>query len=161
MAESIHIDSSLSKPELYAQLGDQLTALVSFETDRIANMANVCAVLKEQFRWLWVGFYRVEESTLILGPFQGPLACTRIPKNKGVCGACWSTAKTIYVPNVDDFEGHIACSSLSKSEVVLPVMDAEGNVKLVLDIDSSQLAGFDQDDITGLENILAKVSKWI
>ncbi|MFT5337050.1 MAG: L-methionine (R)-S-oxide reductase [Sphingobacteriales bacterium] len=161
MAESILIDSSLSTPEKYSQLGDQLAALVSYETDRIANMANVCAVLKEKFSWLWVGFYRVEESTLILGPFQGPLACTRIPKNKGVCGACWSTVKTIYVPNVDEFEGHIACSSSSKSELVLPVLDAEGKVKLVLDIDSSELAGFSQDDITGLENILTKIGPWI
>jgi GAF domain-containing protein len=143
-----------NKKELYENLLPQLASLVEGETDVIANMANVSACLKDTFNFWWVGFYRVLEDTLILGPFQGPLACTRIRKGKGVCGTAWQEAKTILVPDVDAFPGHIACSSLTKSEIVVPIIN-KGVVTAVLDIDSEKADNFDETDRFYLEKIAA------
>jgi len=137
---------------LYENLLPQIKSLVEGETDLIANMANVSACLKDTFNFWWVGFYRVEGEELVLGPFQGPLACTRIRKGKGVCGTAWQEAKTMIVPDVDAFPGHIACSSLSRSEIVVPIVK-DGKVTAVLDIDSEKLATFDQTDQKYLEQL--------
>jgi len=137
---------------LYENLLPQIKSLVEGETDLIANMANVSACLKDTFNFWWVGFYRVEGEELVLGPFQGPLACTRIRKGKGVCGTAWQEAKTMIVPDVDAFPGHIACSSLSRSEIVVPIVN-DGKVTAVLDIDSEKLATFDQTDQKYLEQL--------
>ena len=154
MAEDLLIDKSLNKEELYTQLLPQLKALVEGEPDEIANMANLVAAIKEAFGFLWVGFYRVVKDELVLGPFQGPLACTRIGFGKGVCGKCWEEGKTLIVDDVDAFPGHIACSSWSRSEIVLAGKNKQGTVTFVLDIDNSELASFDQ----GLmPNILRKL----
>lgn len=151
MSESLIIKGD-SKKELYENLLPQIEALVEGEDDVIANMANVSACLKDTFNFWWVGFYRVLEDTLILGPFQGPLACTRIRKGKGVCGTAWQEAKTILVPDVDAFPGHIACSSLTKSEIVVPIIN-KGVVTAVLDIDSEKADNFDETDRFYLEKI--------
>lgn len=151
MAED-YIKIAGAKEEQYAGLYPQIKALVQGETDSIANMANITAALKEQFGWLWVGFYLVNENQLVLGPFQGPVACTRINYNKGVCGTAWSRGETIIVPDVDTFPGHIACSSLSKSEIVVPVWD-NNKIKAVLDVDSIVLNDFDEVDKKYLEEI--------
>lgn len=143
--------SSTNKEDIYKEVVPQLEALLGGETDLIANMANFAAVLKEAFNFWWVGFYLVKGDELVLGPFQGPLACTRIKKSKGVCGLAWAEARTIVVPNVDDFVGHIACSSLSKSEIVIPIFDSNSKVFAVLDIDSEKLNTFDSVDMTYLE----------
>lgn len=140
-----------SKEERYQSLMPQLSALMSGESDDIANMANVAAVLKESFDFFWVGFYRVLNDELILGPFQGPLACTRIAKGKGACGQAWLNNETIVIPDVDKFPGHIACSSLSRSEIVLPIHDADGVVVAILDIDSDETDSFDHVDKQYLE----------
>lgn len=137
---------------MYENLLPQIKSLVEGETDFIANMANVSACLKDTFNFWWVGFYRVEGEELVLGPFQGPLACTRIRKGKGVCGTAWQEAKTMIVPDVDAFPGHIACSSLSRSEIVVPIVK-DGKVTAVLDIDSEKLATFDQTDQKYLEQL--------
>ncbi len=137
---------------MYENLLPQIKSLVEGETDLIANMANVSACLKDTFNFWWVGFYRVEGEELVLGPFQGPLACTRIRKGKGVCGTAWQEAKTMIVPDVDAFPGHIACSSLSRSEIVVPIVK-DGKVTAVLDIDSEKLATFDQTDQKYLEQL--------
>lgn len=137
---------------MYENLLPQIKSLVEGETDLIANMANVSACLKDTFNFWWVGFYRVEGEELVLGPFQGPLACTRIRKGKGVCGTAWQEAKTMIVPDVDAFPGHIACSSLSRSEIVVPIVK-DGKVTAVLDIDSEKLAAFDQTDQKYLEQL--------
>jgi GAF domain-containing protein len=131
----------------------QIKSLIEGENNMIANMANICAALKEQFGWLWVGFYLVEKNELVLGPFQGPVACTRIQKGKGVCGAAWQNAQTILVPDVEQFPGHIACSSLSKSEIVLPVF-SKNEIIGVLDVDSIRLNEFDEIDKQFLEEIV-------
>ena len=131
----------------------QIEGLLEGEHDLIANLANVAAALKEQFNWFWVGFYLVKNDDLVLGPFQGPVACTRIKKGRGVCGTAWAEAKTLIVPDVEKFPGHIACSSLSKSEIVVPLMK-ENNVFGVLDIDSDQLNDFDKTDKIYLEKII-------
>ncbi len=151
MAED-YIKIAGAKEEQYAGLYPQIKALVQGETDSIANMANITAALKEQFGWLWVGFYLVNENQLVLGPFQGPVACTRINYNKGVCGTAWSRGETIIVPDVDAFPGHIACSSLSKSEIVVPVW-GNNKIKAVLDVDSIVLNDFDEVDKKYLEEI--------
>lgn len=151
MAED-YIKIAGAKEEQYAGLYPQIRALVQGETDSIANMANITAALKEQFGWLWVGFYLVNENQLVLGPFQGPVACTRINYNKGVCGTAWSRGETIIVPDVDAFPGHIACSSLSKSEIVVPVW-GNNKIKAVLDVDSIVLNDFDEVDKKYLEEI--------
>ena len=146
-----------SKEERYEALIPQLKSLISTETDQIANYANVSAALKEVFDFLWVGFYRVSDKVLVLGPFQGPIACTRIAYGKGVCGFAWQEGKTIIVPDVDQFPGHIACSSRSKSEIVVPVVK-EANIIAVLDVDSELLNNFDEIDTKYLEIICALLS---
>ena len=151
MAEELIIpNKTLSKQEQYAALLPQIEALLHGEPNLMANTANMVAALKQAFNFFWVGFYFVDGDELVLGPFQGPVACTRIKYSKGVCGAAWQQAKTIVVPNVDEFPGHIACSSLSKSEIVVPVI-VDGNVVAVLDVDSDTLNDFDATDAEYLE----------
>jgi GAF domain-containing protein len=152
MAEDLLVAKG-TKEEQYNTLLPQIKALISGETDLIANMANITAALKEQFDWLWVGFYLVKDDELVLGPFQGPIACTRIQKGKGVCGASWAQEKTVIVPDVTKFAGHIFCSSLSVSEIVIPVI-RNNKVRAVLDVDSSQLSTFDATDQRFLEEIV-------
>ena len=151
MAEHLIIQGS-SKEERYATLLPQLQSLVEGESDVIANMANVAACIKDTFHFWWVGFYRVIDEVLVLGPFQGPLACTRIKRGKGVCGTAWDKAETIVVADVDKFPGHIACSSLSRSEIVVPIIK-DGEVIAVLDIDSEFLGTFDAIDKEWLEKV--------
>jgi len=153
MAEDLTIIQSTDKPEQYKSLIPQIEALLEVETDLIANQANTIAALKEQFKWFWIGFYTVKDGELVLGPFQGPVACTRIAKGKGVCGAAWEQGKTLIVPDVDAFPGHIACNSLSKSEIVIPIYQNNG-VVAVLDVDSEELDQFDQIDAQYLEQII-------
>lgn len=152
MAEDLHVIQG-TKEEQYQSLIPQIKALIEGETDVTANLANVAAALKEQFKWFWVGFYIVRNNELVVGPFQGPVACTRIKKGKGVCGTSWAEAKTIIVEDVEKFLGHIACSSLSKSEIVIPVFK-NGNVIAVLDVDSEDLNHFDETDARYLEQIV-------
>ena len=144
MAESLSIVSG-TKTEQYQQLLPQIKALVEGESNRTANLANAAAALKMTFGFFWVGFYTVEDDQLVLGPFQGPIACTRIAKGKGVCGTAWERNETLVVPDVDAFPGHIACSSDSRSEIVVPV-SKNGTVVAVLDVDSDQLNDFDETD---------------
>ncbi len=153
MAEDLVITKSADKKAQYQSLIPQIEALITGEDDLVANMANVCAALKEQFNWFWVGFYMVKNDQLVLGPFQGPVACTRIFKGKGVCGAAWQQAETLIVPDVDAFPGHIACSSLSRSEIVLPIFN-NNEVIGVFDVDSELLAYFDETDALYLEQII-------
>jgi GAF domain-containing protein len=152
MAEDLSIING-SKTEQYESLLPQIKGLLEGEPDLIANLANIAAALKEQFGWFWVGFYLVKENQLVLGPFQGPVACTRIQKGRGVCGSSWKEAKTVIVPDVEKFPGHIACSSLSKSEIVAPLFH-NNEVVGVLDIDSDELNQFDQTDQHYLEQIV-------
>lgn len=159
MAEELNVNTLGSKEESYQTLVPQIEALISSETDPVANLANIAAAIWETFGFLWIGFYRVEGEELILGPFQGPLACTRIAKGAGVCGTAWAKNTTLIVPNVDEFPGHIACSSASKSEIVVPVLSASGDVLYILDIDSDQLDCFDKIDQKYLEEIAAIISK--
>ncbi|GGP26782.1 GAF domain-containing protein [Silvimonas amylolytica] len=154
MAETLVIEGG-SKAERYQSLEKQLVALLEGEHDPIARMANTAAALQMTFGWLWIGFYRVVGEQLVLGPFQGPIACTRIAYGKGVCGGAWAQNKTLVVPDVDAFPGHIACSSLSRSEVVVPLHDADGKVTGVLDVDSTELATFDDEDGYWLERLMA------
>lgn len=151
MSEDLHIIRG-TKAEKYEALIPQIRALIEGEEDVIANLANITAALKEQFGWLWTGFYLVKKDQLVLGPFQGPVACTRIRKGKGVCGTAWEKAETIIVPDVEAFPGHIACSSLSKSEIVVPLVRND-QVVAVLDIDSEALNQFDQTDQYYLEQL--------
>ena len=153
MAEDLTIIKEASKEEKYTSIIPQIKALLEGETDLIANLANVCAALKEQFNWFWVGFYLVKDEELVLGPFQGPVACTRIKKGKGVCGASWEQEETLIVPNVDEFPGHIACASASKSEIVLPFY-IDNKIVGVLDVDSEYLSHFDEVDAKYLNEIL-------
>jgi len=153
MAEDLTINRNISKAAQYELLLPQIKGLLTGETDFVANMANVCAALKEQFNWLWIGFYLVKQDELVLGPFQGPVACTRIKKGKGVCGSAWEKATTLVVPDVDAFPGHIACSSASKSEIVLPLI-YDNQVIGVLDVDSEFLNSFDEIDQTYLEKVI-------
>ena len=152
MAEDLNIIKG-TKSEQYEMLIPQIKSLVEGETDLIANLANIAAALKEQFGWLWVGFYWVKNGQLVLAPFQGPVACTRIHKGKGVCGAAWAKAETLIVPDVEAFPGHIACSSLSKSEIVVPII-RDGEVLGVLDVDSIEYNEFDEMDKYFLEQIV-------
>ena len=152
MAEDLNIIQNVSKEEQYRSLLPQIQGLLTGEDDLIANLGNVAAALKEQFGWLWVGFYLVKGDELVLGPFQGPVACTRIRKGKGVCGAAWERAETLIVPDVDAFPGHIACSSASRSEIVLPLFSGR-QVVGVLDVDSVSLATFDEVDAKYLAEI--------
>lgn len=153
MAEDLSIIKG-SKEVQYKSLIPQIKSLIDGESNMIANMANICAALKEQFGWLWVGFYLVENDELVLGPFQGPVACTRIQKGKGVCGTAWQNAQTILVPDVEQFPGHIACSSLSKSEIVLPFF-SNNEIIGVLDVDSTLLNDFDDIDKKYLKEIIS------
>lgn len=153
MAEDLTITRSTDKKEQYLSLIPQIEALLEGETDLIANLANVCAALKEQFGWFWVGFYMIKDNELVLGPFQGPVACTRIAKGKGVCGWAWEHCKSIIVPDVDAFPGHIACSSASRSEIVLPIFH-NGLVAGVLDVDSEHLDHFGYVDEIYLDQII-------
>ena len=165
MAEDLMIIQG-TKEEQYSQLFPQIKSLLNGEPDLIANLANVCAALKEQFGWLWIGFYLVRPSSakafsekseeLVLGPFQGPVACTRIRKGRGVCGTSWAQEKTLIVPDVEKFPGHIICSTLSKSEIVVPVI-RNNKVVAVLDVDSSTLNTFDETDQQYLEQIIALI----
>jgi len=161
MAEDLSIITG-NKAEQYQSLIPQLKGLLEGENDLVANMANVVAALKEQFgpqgsgSWLWVGFYVVKNDELVLAPFQGPVACTRIKKGRGVCGSSWAEAKTLIVPDVDKFPGHIACSSLSKSEIVIPVF-RNNEVVAVLDVDSSEYNQFDTTDQRYLEEIVTLI----
>ena len=154
MAEELIIPVGTDRKEIYDALIPQINGLIETESDLIANLANITAVLKEAFGFFWVGFYIAKEGQLVLGPFQGPIACTRIPFHKGVCGASYSQQKTILVPDVDQFPGHIACSSASKSEIVLPVFHKNGTVAMILDVDSDQLHDFSEIDAVGLQSIL-------
>ena len=156
MAEDLSINKG-SKEEQYKSLVPQIKALLTGEDDLIANLANIAAALKEQFNIFWVGFYLVKNEQLVLGPFQGPVACTRIAYNRGVCGSAWAQKETLIVPNVDEFPGHIACSSLSKSEIVIPLF-RDNEVYAVLDVDSSSLNTFDEIDKKYLQEILAQLS---
>jgi L-methionine (R)-S-oxide reductase len=145
-----------NKADIYKSLNAQIFALIDGESDLIANLANITAALKEQFGWLWVGFYLVKDNELVLAPFQGPIACTRIKKGRGVCGSAWEKAETLIVPDVQKFAGHIACSSLSKSEIVIPIV--RNNVVVgVLDVDSELLNHLDEVDATYLEEIIDKI----
>lgn len=156
MAEDLNILRG-SKEEQYANLIPQIKGLLDGETDLIANLANVSAALKEQFNFFWVGFYLVKNEELVLGPFQGPVACTRIKKGRGVCGSAWEQGKTIIVPDVEKFPGHIACSSLSKSEIVIPLHKGSA-VMGVLDVDSDSLDSFDETDQLYLEKIIGLIN---
>ncbi|MFN7688442.1 MAG: GAF domain-containing protein [Sphingobacteriales bacterium] len=151
MAEDLHIIEG-TKEEQYQQLIPQIKGLLEGENDMVANLANVAAALKEQFSWWWIGFYLVKDGELVLGPFQGPVACTRIRKGRGVCGTAWEKAETLIVPDVEKFPGHIACSSLSRSEIVVPLIH-NGEVWGVLDADSEHLDHYDMTDKTYLEEI--------
>ena len=153
MAESLTLTTGANREARYKELIPQIKAVIEGETDLIANLANVAAMLKEGLGFFWIGFYRTQDNELVLGPFQGPLACTRIPFSKGVCGAAAREQKTLLVPDVDQFPGHIACSSLSKSEVVVPLL-AHDKTQLVLDVDSEYLDDFSETDIRYLESII-------
>jgi L-methionine (R)-S-oxide reductase len=158
MAEELIISSSTDKKEIYRTLIPQLEALVGDESDLIANLSNITAALKQSMSFFWVGFYLVKNDQLVLGPFQGPIACTRINFGKGVCGTSWKEQKTILVPDVDEFPGHIACSSASKSEIVLPAFK-NGKVALVLDVDSDKLNDFDSTDQQALEKVMRIIER--
>ena len=147
-----------SKEEKYQLLTQQIGALIAGETDEIAVMANVCALIHETMGFLWTGFYRVKDGELLLGPFQGPLACMHIAYGRGVCGTAWKQRETIVVPDVEAFPGHIACSSLSRSEIVVPLISPDGEVRAVLDIDSKELATFDSVDQHYLEAICRMIT---
>lgn len=160
MAESIHITGT-SKAERYSSLLPQIHALCEGENDITANLANVAAALKQTFGFFWVGFYIVRKNELVLGPFQGPIACTRIAFGRGVCGSSWKEKKTLLVPDVEQFPGHIACSSESKSEIVVPVFNGNGDVIAVLDVDSNVVNDFDTADQFALEQLCDWVGKSI
>ena len=158
MAEDLIIPTGeVNKEDLYSSLYPQIFALIEDETDIVANMANVCAALKECFNFFWVGFYIVKNNQLVLGPFQGPVACTRIAYGKGVCGTAWKDNKTILVADVNEFSGHIACSSLSQSEIVIPIVH-DNQVVAVLDVDSDHLNHFDETDRKWLTKIVAQLN---
>ena len=159
MAETLALDTTLTKAAQYQQLLPQIEALTTGEPDLTANLANTAAALRQAFGFFWVGFYVVKGDELVLGPFQGPIACTRIRHGKGVCGASWAQAQTILVPDVETFPGHIACSSDSKSEIVVPIIK-NGQVVAVLDVDSDQLNDFDDDDQTALERLMQLAAQW-
>jgi len=160
LAENLHITKGSSRKELYLEIIPQISALTADEPDLIANLANVTAVLKEAFDFLWIGFYLVKGEELVLGPFQGPVACTRIKFGHGVCGQSWKNKASIIVPDVDQFPGHIACSSFSKSEIVIPAFK-KNQVQLILDIDSDQVDDFSELDEKHLSQIVKLIEKSI
>ena len=161
MAESLTIPKTSDRKKIYDEIAPQVAALVEGETDLVANLANVSAALKEAFGFFWIGFYIKKENGLVLSAFQGPVACTRIDFARGVCGHCYTTKEIVIVPNVDEFPGHIACSSSSKSEIVLPVFDRSGEVAMVLDVDSDRLDDFSETDAQGLRKIVEIIEKII
>lgn len=158
MAESIAFSRTDDRRVVYAEIAPQIESLIADEPDLVANLANVAAVLREAFGFYWVGFYLANDGQLVLGPFQGPLACTRINFDQGVCGHAFTTRETVIVPNVNEFPGHIACSSASRSEVVVPLFDDHGNAVGVLDVDSDKLNDFSDADARGLEKICKLLS---
>ena len=147
----------MTKETQYSELLEEIRSVIQDEKDTVACMANVAALIHERFGFWWTGFYRVIDNELVLGPFQGPVACTRIRRGRGVCGTSWNEGRTIVVPNVHEFPGHIACSSLSNSEIVVPVFDESRNITGVLDIDSREFSTFDETDAKWLENICALI----
>jgi GAF domain-containing protein len=153
MSEELFISANADKREKYQALLPQLAALIEGETDLVANLANISAALRETFGWWWVGFYWVKNNELVLAPFQGPIACTRIAYGKGVCGTAWKEAKSLFVPDVEAFPGHIACSSSSVSEIVVPIFDKSGQIVGVLDIDSERYDVLDETDVLYLEEL--------
>ena len=153
MAEEIKISADLTKEQKYEELLPQINALIATETNLTANLANVAAALHQAFSWWWVGFYMVDDNELVLAPFQGPIACTRIKYGRGVCGTAWKEAKNQLVPDVEQFKGHIACSSLSVAEIVIPLFDKVGEVIGVLDVDSERYDVLDETDVVYLERI--------
>lgn len=157
MSENLIIDDNASKEDKYVTLLPQIEAVIDGEPDIIANMANIASMIHETFQFWWTGFYRVIDNQLVLGPFQGPMACTRIKFGKGVCGTAWKEAQTIIVKDVDQFPGHIACSSASRSEIVVP-LKVNGEVVGVLDIDSEKLSNFDSTDQKWLEKVAVLLS---
>lgn len=159
MAENLWLTPGLPRAAHYAELHPQVVALTAGEPDLTANLANVAAALRQAFGFFWVGFYLVKGEELVLGPFQGPIACTRIGRGRGVCGTSWVEARTVLVPDVEAFPGHIACSSDSKSEIVVPVLK-DGLVVAVLDVDSDQLNDFDAADQAGLEALMQLAATW-
>jgi len=161
MAESLSIPKTSDRKKIYEQIAPQIAALVEGETDLVANLANITAALKEAFGFFWIGFYIKKENQLVLSAFQGPIACTRIDFDRGVCGHCYTSKKIVIVPNVDEFPGHITCSSASKSEIVLPVFNQSGEVMMVLDVDSDKLDDFGETDAQGLQKIVEIIEKII
>ena len=161
MAESVAFSKTATREVIYGEITPQIEALISGEPDLTANLANVAAVLKEALGFFWVGFYIKKQNQLVLGPFQGPVACTRIDFGKGVCGHAYSIAETVIVPNVDEFPGHIACSSDAKSEIVLPIFGADGQVFGVLDVDSDRLNDFSNVDRDGLMRVVNVIERVI
>lgn len=161
MAESLAFSRTGDRRTIYQEIAPQIAALVEGEPDLIANLANIAAVLKEALGFLWVGFYLKKENALVLGPFQGPLACARIKFDEGVCGHCYTTKETVIVPDVEAFPGHIVCSSSARSEIVLPVFGKNGEVAMVLDVDSDKLDDFSDIDAEGLQKIVNIIEKLI
>jgi L-methionine (R)-S-oxide reductase len=159
MVEAIAFTQGAHRSKIYDEIIPQIAALVEGETDLIANLANITAVLREAFGFFWVGFYLAKDGQLVLGPFQGPLACTRIDLDKGVCGHAYTTRATVIVPDVNAFPGHIACSSAARSEIVVPITLAEGSIAGVLDVDSDILNDFSEIDREGLERVTAIVAE--
>lgn len=159
MAESIAFSRTATRETIYLEILPQIESLVAAETDITANLANIAAVLKEALDFFWVGFYLKKDNQLVLGPFQGPLACTRIEFGQGVCGHAFSTRQTVIVPDVDQFPGHIACSSGARSEIVVPLFDKRGGIAGVLDVDSDKLEDFSSVDAAGLEAVGQIISK--
>lgn len=161
MAEVLKISKTTDRKQMYEELIPQIESLVAGEKDIIANLANIAAAVKEALNFFWVGFYIKKDEHLVLGPFQGPVACTRIELDKGVCGYAYTNRKVMIVPDVDAFPGHIACSSLSRSEIVLPIFNSDGQVFGVLDVDSDKLNDFSEVDEFGLKQVVAIVEKLI
>lgn len=161
MAENLAFSKTSDRKIIYDEIAPQIGSLVAGETDLVANLANITAVLREAFGFFWVGFYLRKENQLVLNAFQGPIACTRIDFDKGVCGHAYTTRETVIVPNVDEFSGHIACASASKSEIVLPIFDRSGEVFGVLDVDSDKLNDFSQVDAEGLRKIVKIIEDFI
>ena len=159
MSETLFLTPGLPRAAHYAELHPQVAALTADEPDLTANLANTAAALRQAFGFFWVGFYLVKGDELVLGPFQGPIACTRIRRGRGVCGTSWAEARTVLVPDVEAFPGHIACSSASQSEIVVPVLK-DGRVVAVLDVDSDQLNNFDEADRVGLEALAQLAADW-
>jgi len=161
MAESLAITAGANRSEVYAEIAPQIEALIGGESDVVANLANVAAVLKQAFGFFWVGFYLVKDGELVLGPFQGPLACTRIKFDQGVCGHAYTVRETVVVPDVDEFPGHIACASASRSEIVVPILLSDGTVFGVLDVDSDLLDDFSDVDAAGLGQVVHIIERAI